>query len=442
MQSSIKVAVITTLLSIATFAEVACWTFYGREAFPASSNRELEAILSSPVVLTDPALRLPIPTGILKDFPRVDAVAVGPLVRLDEAGKGYYVFRKIGETWRSSGGVNEFAPNGDPTWIVSVLGIRLASRLGIRLLNANTLIVPNAEWLNYEIEKLNVKLLKKNLEIIPFRFSSDLKLLRGDRKIEYPELYLRAFVEHKILPYSEIVHDTSFHSLSVLLTAAQLRPLWMRSQALLDFGDFVRSEVLKMPDEFRVLSNSKRREAFLNFLFQIASRFPDNLSGSIPSQILGYRQDGSNIDPLTQFRIVWFHLGGGLSGKDPDNPMVKFQTEYTLAHTVRGAIFKDVLPKLKIPMKDIKNQSVLSFRNSKKYQKQLFQLIENADVLTNELMDLYWLYESQNKSVLSQVIAKYNEFGEVVGGLAPFEHPLKAQLRRIQELNSVLDEKD
>ncbi|MBK8202781.1 MAG: hypothetical protein IPK68_10835 [Bdellovibrionales bacterium] len=97
---------------------------------------DLFVALDARIGRSDPFFSLPKVSIDFIAFPRIPAVQAEQVI-VGKGGGGYFLFRRIGQTWRRHGGPNFFAPESDPTWIISALGPRVAAFLGFRLIRSD-----------------------------------------------------------------------------------------------------------------------------------------------------------------------------------------------------------------------------------------------------------------------------------------------------------------
>ncbi|MCB0362379.1 MAG: hypothetical protein KDD35_06640, partial [Bdellovibrionales bacterium] len=175
---------------------------------PISSVESFIRLTTQSVSDQDPSLRLPKVEIYFSNFPTQRTVAVDNLKALGSGGEGYYLLNRTNDTWRSRSGPNYFAPESDPTWVISALGTRLAGFLGFRLLSESKMVVPNALLFNRRIVALNSLLRKKGFEEIYVRWSPTIEPPSDKITGSYAEEFIRTFYFDKTSPFSdgEIVH--------------------------------------------------------------------------------------------------------------------------------------------------------------------------------------------------------------------------------------------
>lgn len=407
-------------------------------------------LTTQPVNPLDPSLRLPIVEVDFRNFPTQRVVSVSDLGPLGPEGDGYYLLTRITDTWRSGSGPSFFAVDGDPTWIISALGARLAGFLGFRLLSATKMIVPNAWLFNRRILALNALLRKKGFEEIFIRWSPTIELPSDGKYGSYAEEYLRAYYFDRISPFSEdeMTHDTAFHSLEILSSASQVRPLMARIGIAIQFADFIRRVIPRNSGEFPILSHSENREALLALVFRLLSRNKDNFSGRIPGQLLRANATPSSTPSnSSHFRVAETQLGPEFGKRFAGNDIVvKFNKEYRLANWLEAALFDHLLPW--VQQKEVEvtedNQGYIEsfeklFQYTQiKYGQAIENLQKNPSGLEEEISRAFLTFV-RNSITARTILAIYDKHFEVIGGIASPEHPVTSFQRRVKELNSALD---
>ncbi|MBT4762004.1 MAG: hypothetical protein HOO06_09930 [Bdellovibrionaceae bacterium] len=388
------------------------------------------------------AKKLPEPETAFEIFSEQKAVNVGKLKINGEHGQGEYTLKRISDTWQSKHATSTFTVEGNPTWVISILGSKLAASLGIRLVDERTLIIPNAQLLNLNIQRINIELRSKGLVEIPYLYIDKLQHNKweSDNNASYGEIFLRRFFIDKQFPLAEreIIHDISFHILNILLTEKLMSPIKNRMLYLFKFADYLRTiptNKTNKINDVQMLSEIKIREEFIKFLFQIASRDLDNLSAFIPLHLIDAKQIKDYFEIGDLFQVIDFHLGA------------------SFASINRSKI--DLLPNFNYKLKDwldrlIVNQAQFIYEhpadpsiNDYKYfinsqNKQQQQIQNNLFMFFVEVNKHYETFVELNKKDSSTVLARYNDNMEVTEGLASNEHPVTTMQKRIVEIKSAI----
>lgn len=403
----------------------------------------------------DPFFRLPPVRVDFWNFPKGRVVSVSDFRFTGKEGNGYFLLEKKASSWRSYSGPTLFAVDSDPTWVISALGPKLAGYLGFVLVSDSIMRVPNASLFNERILALNGLLKQKGFEPIPINWVSEIAMpppSNPNEVITYAEQYVRMFHFRRSSPFegSQLTHDVAHHSLEILLTESQLRPLSARLQAAIDFSDFLRIYLPpKSGDVYPLLIQPQNREAIIALLFQFMASDKDSLSGLIPVELMS-KESQPEIPPnKTYFRLGDLHLGPEI-GRPFKRPLnLKSNLDYTVSDWLVSTLFIHLIPFLG---HDDKRSPELdeSGREGKelllKYTQKIFGPSIQAfksDIaeLRKELMRLLAIFEIAIKSELnSTVLARYDSNAEVIGGIASPEHPIISFRRRIREMQSVLPE--
>jgi hypothetical protein len=390
------------------------------------------------------------------NFPDDRAVKVSEFKPVGKSGAGYYLLKRIGDTWRTTKGPNEnfFAVESDPTWIFSVLGAKLAGFLGFRFVDASTVLVPNASFFNERIVALNRLLEQKGFERIPINWVSKIQrpsTAKSDEIISYAEQYVRDFYFNRSSPFeeTELTHDVAHHSLEILLTESQLKPFLARLEMAIEYSKFLRSSpALKSNKDYPLLSQPQNREAIIALVFQLLARDKDNLSGLIPTQLLKQLQFSRDEAPanITYFRIADVHLGTGYGQAFRKAIDYDPGFDYTLDGWMKSFLMYHLIPLLD-PNRAPAGPGALDEAGVNlllKYTRRAFgtgiqDLTTNYSNFDNEIRSISKEFLRLTHDDLgSIVLVRYDGNVDVVGGIASPEHPITSFRRRVEEMQSVL----
>ncbi len=116
---------------------------------------------------------------------------------------------KTGSTWMSKFSTFNFDVQGDPRWFIGALGEKQAEFFGFKLIDSNTMEMPNAEEFQGALNKVNKELVRQGHDPVEISYST------LDFKRRPLVSYLDSF-DQNILPVASagnhIIHDMSFHS--------------------------------------------------------------------------------------------------------------------------------------------------------------------------------------------------------------------------------------
>lgn len=407
--------------------------------------KSLLPALNAPFEKNDPFFSLPKVSIDFIAFPRIPAVQAEQ-VFVGNDGEGYFLFRRIGQTWRRHGGPNFFAPESDPTWIISALGPRVAAFLGFRLIRSDLMYAPNSVLFNQRIAALNKLLKRHGFEEISARWTAEIQheVSSDGIKLSYSENYVREFYFENLAPFApkEIVHDTAHHALDVLWTQDQLAPMKARMGIVINFADFIR-EFKFDAEEYPLLSASRYREALIALLFQTQARNKDNHSGTTP--LILFSESHDEPEKNSFFRILQSHLGTEFTPLFTESFEIQFNKPYTVGQWFYKTLFDRVIPLIKnnTPDRDgdYKSLQILRTYTDNAYQGAIGELAMRSGQFSVEVAELYRQFKGKGatrRSELDLVLAEYNNKLDTIGGVAAKEHPLKAIKRRIREFRTVV----
>ncbi len=410
---------------LASSASSTCRELFGSQE---TTGRNIKTSLQS-----EPLLTLPLPDSDFRKFPLTTAVYHEAMIPVGKNGEGYYLLKKANHTWRSANGPNKFAVDSDPTWFVSVLGPKLAKAFGVGFTDSTSLMVSNAERMNNRIERMNAKLHQHGFEDIPLRFSSDItKGVSFDlTNMSYPEIFVRRLLRDRVFPLapSEITHDTSHHRLNVLLTLSQLAPEFARLGALTDFADYVRSPGMAKNSNIRWLSNENYREAFLKLMFQMVSKETDNLSGTIPPELVRAQHSNDVLANNTYLTSILLRLG--TFTMPIGSGLAEVGRKYTVFEWLFNLVTLDVAKVFDNTSRDPFGRYFMNLKNGYDVRANIRQ---HHDDFFREVNVLLSEFQIRNQTKLEQTLVVFDSQYEVVAGLADKEHPVKAMQRRISEM--------
>lgn len=403
--------------------------------------KDLFVALNARIGRSDPFFSLPKVSIDFIAFPRIPAVQAEQVI-VGKGGEGYFLFRRIGQTWRRHGGPNFFAPESDPTWIIYALGPRVAAFLGFRLIRSDLMYAPNSVLFNQRIAALNKLLKRHGFEEIPARWTAEIQTAVGPDgiKLSYSENYVRGFYFKNLVPFApkEIVHDTAHHALDVLWTQDQLAPMKARMGIVINFADFIR-EFKFDAEEYPLLSVSRYREALIALLFQTQARNKDNHSGTTPLILFSESHDEPENNSF--FRLLSSHLGIEFTPLFTESFEIQFNRPYTVGQWFYKTLFDRLIPLIKnnTPDRDgdYKSLQILRTYTDNAYHGAIGELAMRSGQFSVEVAELYRHFKGSGatrRSELDLVLAEYNIKLDTIGGVAAKEHPLKAIKRRIREL--------
>lgn len=420
------------------------------------SRAKLVRFLTEPIRSDDPYFSLPPVRVDFGNFPVDRAVKVSKFKPVGKSGVGYYLLKRIGDTWRTTKGPKEnfFAVESDPTWIFSALGVKLAGFLGFRFVDASTLLVPNASFFNERIVALNRLLEQKGFERIPINWVSKIQkssASKSDEIMSYAELYVRDFYFNRSSPFeeTELTHDVAHHSLEILLTESQLKPLLARLAMAIEYSKFLRNSLTHITSEdYPFLSQPQNREAIIALVFQLLARDKDNLSGMIPSQLLGQLQFSRTEAPTnnTFFRIADVHLGPGYGEAFRKGIEYVPGFDYTLNGWMSSFLIYHLIPLLdpnRAPAGpgafDEAGINLLLKYTRRAFGTGIKDLTTNYEKVDKEIRSISKEFLRLTRDDIgSIVLVRYDGNVDVVGGIASPEHPITSFRRRIEEMQSVL----
>lgn len=399
--------------------------------------------LQKPFTDQDPVNNLPEVSMNNMEFPRVQAVRIHDFIKLGKKGEGYFVLKKQGQTWRSYFAKNLFDVESDPTWVISVLGPKVASFLGFRLIDESTLLAPNASLFNRRIAALNIKLQRIGYEKIYLKWVETISLKEiGDGfKETYSEAYVRRNVEEDINPFQqeEIVHDTAHHATEVLMTREQIYPIKARAQVAMKFADYLRRQLGDKKKLFPILADPRRREAIIAMMFNFLARDRDNFSGVIPQIFLAGKtpENKKYEDHFTYFRS---HLGVAM-----DRYTIRSGLEYRLRDWFEDFMeyyLKKVFdPKLSAQSRWLDHEAInkLTKYTDKKFQGAVSEISNQYSDFRRELFRLQYEFQ-ETYEPLNGTMVLYDENMNVLSGFVSKELPIETMERRKAEFTKAIEQ--
>ncbi|MBL7546015.1 MAG: hypothetical protein JNL11_19505 [Bdellovibrionaceae bacterium] len=426
------------------------------------------SLLDQPIEPNNAFFRLPKEDTDFPSFPRKKAVSSVQVKSEDNDGAGFFILSRVANTWKSSLGPNTFAPESDPTWVLSALGPKVASFLGFRMLDDDTFIVPNAVLFNQRIEYMNIRLVRNGFEPISVRWAEKIPLSKNpdDTIRTYSESYLRAAVLKMTSPFQtkEITHDTAHHALDVLLTDKLRGPQQMRDTIAIEFSDFVRDYTSTYPRRFPLLSISSNREAVLALFFQTLANNHDGFSGRIPLQVLLELAPGN----FENFRVYDSHLGREFSPTEAlarivfENKrdrtlkswfetrmekyvavsnmlLLKAHREYTLQDWLEHAVFGRLQEQLNpnFILGPGESKSILRGYTENKFGENIAEVGRQYGSYNSEMRALYRVFTKSNEKVKT-ILVSYDDDFNVKSGLAPADSYHSLLKARAAELEKAL----
>ncbi len=154
----------------------------------------------------------------------------------DIYGQAFIIRKKSGYRWYSNYQKIENAAQGDPRTPLILLGTEVCEILGIRMMDAETIMYPTLERINWGIDILNAYLSASGKDLIPFKFYSQ-------KNVEDAS-YLDN-VNRQLLPIGTndpylMVHDIAYHLTKIM----EPHNLVLRTQATLSlfnkYVDFIK----------------------------------------------------------------------------------------------------------------------------------------------------------------------------------------------------------
>ncbi len=262
-----------------------------------------------------------------QNHPEVEVSNVIQLIGNDskEGPEGYFILTRKGNTWASKFSSEPYATHGSPIWPIQILGPDLAAFLGIRMISETQMIVPNEALLNRRIEKLNQKLMDKNLPPVNVRA---IVPSQNPSAFSHSEMYLRTLYNGKIY-VNQVIHDISFHLVPELLTSSEFwRPFNQRASVLFRFFEYWKDKEFPKHngDESGIKAEEVDyyRELIFRSLFNFLTLERDELSAVITLNSTALTE--TNLDNITKLQKNYnFRLTRGIGPIEVDinNPIVK-----------------------------------------------------------------------------------------------------------------------
>lgn len=151
--------------------------------------------------------------------------------------------RRNGDNWLSLHGKTIEAPQGDPRWMIKILGEETAAFFGFEMINDNEMWVPLASELNAAIAKIN-RAGKQPVITAGFYMGS------ADRSPR--EEYFGNFINSGAFPLSPdattLVHDVSFHTAIMFYPRNVMDLAQRQTKIVAEFGDFLAKQDLPRKD--------------------------------------------------------------------------------------------------------------------------------------------------------------------------------------------------
>lgn len=174
-------------------------------------------------------------------------------------GQIYTIKRKSPQIpWLSDASSHNAALQGDPRWFINTFGDKGAEAFGFKQIDDLTLEIPDAVEISRSIDIINQRMSQQRLgEPIAIHFYPS-----PQERVPVDE-YLTRWSEEGSLPLAErhmsMIHDTSYHTPSILIPPRLVELSRNQTKYLLDFVKFLRD---KIPFE-------KRPFNFENDLFEL-----------------------------------------------------------------------------------------------------------------------------------------------------------------------------
>ncbi|MGH1467456.1 MAG: hypothetical protein ACRBBP_01055 [Bdellovibrionales bacterium] len=163
-------------------------------------------------------------------------VEVGHEIHGPHGGK-LFIVKKNGETWVSQFTTFKFDLQGDPRWFIGSVGESLAAFFGFRIIDSQTMTIPDAREFQLAIDKVNKVLIAEGKEPVLIRFKTD------DLTEAPMQGYIDAFRALE-LPLASggnhLVHDMSFHTGTLFMPNRIIRAAHTRTSFIMEFTSFLR----------------------------------------------------------------------------------------------------------------------------------------------------------------------------------------------------------
>jgi hypothetical protein len=148
---------------------------------------------------------------------------------------------KTGARWASNFATFNFDPQGDPRWIIEILGLDAAEFLGFEVVNDQKIYLPDYHEIQGAIAKINAELKREGKEEILL----DFYLPPGSGNSSVVK-YARRYVDELKIPLApegnHSFHDLSFHTGAIFLPKVALEFSAERMRFEMGFYDFLREK--------------------------------------------------------------------------------------------------------------------------------------------------------------------------------------------------------
>lgn len=202
-------------------------------------------------------------------------------VAFGESDNGQIVLHRIGDKWASVSTSHIFDPQGDPRWIVELLGTKRAAEFGFEIINDTTMKAPTAERFNRAVDAQLKKdpALKEAIRYYEFLGQSN------------TTEYLRRFIDNGEIPMdtsnaNHYSHDISFHSGAIFLPNKLVEYSKEASKFTLALSDALIQMYRSDPNK----ADAAKNWAYFIRLNQVA--LVDATTGSVSAYALSAKKSG------------------------------------------------------------------------------------------------------------------------------------------------------
>ncbi len=146
------------------------------------------------------------------------------------------VLHKSGETWVSQFITFHFDLQGDPRWFIGSVGENVAAFFGFRIIDTQTMTIPNATEFQNALDKVNKVLIAEGKEPVSIRFKTD------DLESSPMQGYIDTFRTLQLPLASDgnhLVHDMSFHTGTIFIPNRIIDAAEKRVSFSTDFMSFL-----------------------------------------------------------------------------------------------------------------------------------------------------------------------------------------------------------
>jgi hypothetical protein len=151
-----------------------------------------------------------------------------------------YEIERTGDRWGGGIGQVKHAPEGDPRWLIHLLGEEAAALLGYRMISDRVMEIPDPAELNGRMRELEVKYPQLGEALRFYEFTPTKSPLKR---------YMKRYLENGGLPAdseeTHRIHDLTFHNALVLLPPRLTDQSRHVGREVEGFYDYLRSEMIE-----------------------------------------------------------------------------------------------------------------------------------------------------------------------------------------------------